>query len=157
MLAISRHHGDASGWDCFTLESFSTSMKMPPSMILSSGSIKIHRALEISGTGGNMSKNPDKFECLSCWNEKEFHIGGIERVGDSDWNVLLTCVHCLTSMNYRFHNFHWHNKLLKTVKGMIIEAINRERPTSYIEWDLKSGKVFRQSENTKYPGLYRFL
>jgi hypothetical protein len=100
--------------------------------------------------------NVEKFSCITCWNEREFHIAGIERIGNSDWQILLTCRHCLTSMTYRFYGFHWHDRLLKHIKSMISEA-NKEKPSSYIEWDLKSGKIFRQSSNTKDPGLYRYL
>jgi len=100
--------------------------------------------------------NPTKFSCLTCWNEREFRIAGIERLNDSDWQILLTCQHCLTSMTYRFYNFRWHDRLLKHIKSIISEA-NKEKPSSYIEWDLKSGKIFRQSSNTKDPGLYRYL
>jgi hypothetical protein len=110
-----------------------------------------------NSTLGKKLPNVEKFSCITCWNEQNFDISGIERTGGNSWNVLLTCPYCLTSMCYQFHGFSFYDRLLKHVKSMITKQENKERPTSYVEWDLKSGKIFRQTENTKDPGLYRLL
>ena len=104
-------------------------------------------------TSGKKLPNVEKFSCITCWNEREFHIAGIERIGNSDWQILLTCRHCLTSMTYRFYGFHWYKRLLKHIKSMISEA-NKEKPTSYTEWDLRTGKIYRDSHP---DGLYEEL
>ena len=105
-----------------------------------------------TGTGGNMQhKNPDNFECLTCFNDKNFEIAGIERIAAHDWNVLLRCPYCFTGINYQFYGFAWENKLIRHLKTIIGEHNQKEKPTSYVEFCYKTGKIFR---NSHPGGLY---
>jgi len=89
--------------------------------------------------------------CLTCWNDSTFEMADIERIADAGFNVLFTCPYCLTSFTRQYYGFAFEDQLRDNLKK-IISNQKMERPTSYKEWDYKTGKVFRDSHP---DGLYR--
>ena len=100
-------------------------------------------------------KDPATLECSQCTNERVFNILGIDRIGDThNWDVLIQCHYCLVAVNYRFTGFAFYSRLLKHVKSMISEQKNKERPSSYEEWDYRTGRIIR---TTHKQGLWEVL
>ena len=88
--------------------------------------------------------------CLTCWNDEKFDITGIERIESDGWNVLFQCPYCLTSFTFQYCGFAFEDQLRDHLKK-IIGNQKIEQPTSYREWDLRTGKVYRDSHPN---GLY---
>ena len=100
-------------------------------------------------------KNPEKLECSTCTNERLFKIIDVDRIGESqEFDALIQCQYCLVCVNYRFTGFAFPHKLIRHIKFMIGEQTTIDRPTSYTEFDLKTGHVFR---TTHKDGLYEEL
>lgn len=100
-----------------------------------------------------MKKNPESFECLTCWNDSAFEIFDIERINRTSWNVLLKCIRCGTGMTFRFDNFKQMD-LRHHLNKLIGEHRAKEKPTSYKEWSLVTKKTYIDSHpNGQYQEI----
>ena len=97
-------------------------------------------------------RNPEHLECSACTNERLFKIIDVDRIGDSrEFDALIRCEYCLVCQNIRFTGFAFPDRLIKHIKSLISEQVEKERPTSYEEFDLRSGRVIR---TTHKDGLW---
>lgn len=90
-------------------------------------------------------KNKPSIECLTCFNESYFEIDDVMRTGRKSWAVRFRCPYCFTGMVYQFEGFAFYDRLLKHLKKLVSHQRAVEKPTSYREWDLRTGKVYRDS------------
>jgi hypothetical protein len=90
--------------------------------------------------------NPEKFECNSCWNTLDFSIFGVERIGETEeWRCGIKCEHCFCMTTYLFSHFNFEDRLITHLKSIIGIHKKKPKPTSFVEWDLRTGKINRTS------------
>ena len=74
-------------------------------------------------------KNPEKLECSTCTNERLFKLIDIDRIGDTkEFDALIQCQYCLVCVNYRFTGFAMPDKLIRHIKFMIGEQVEKRAP-----------------------------
>ena len=100
-------------------------------------------------------RNPETFECSQCTNEIFFKLIDIDRIGETqEFDALIQCQYCLVCVNYRFTKFAMPDKLIRHIKYIMGEQVEKQRPTSYEEYDLRTGRVVR---TTHKDGLWEDL